>query len=75
MASQMKLDDLSQERQRGIGPAVYGIPIPPLGVPDTETGGHVAFDPVADGDDDVQIVVLRVVGFAIGGSYPEFPDN
>jgi hypothetical protein len=29
----------------------------------------------ADRDNGVQIVVLGVVGFAVGGSYPEFPDN
>jgi len=34
-----------------------------------------AADAVADGEDGVEVVVLGVIGFAVGGSYPEFPDN
>ena len=35
--------------------------------------GEAPFD--ADRDNGVQIVVLGVVGFALGGSYSEFPNN
>ena len=47
------LDDELPERFRG---------------PDAELRGLVAVDPVADGDDGVEIVVLSLVGFPISGS-------
>jgi len=45
------------------------------GGPLAKAGALDRLDPIADRDDDVEVVVLRLVGFAIGGSYPEFPDN
>ena len=39
-----------------------------LGGPDAKLGAPVAFDPVTDGDDDVEVVELDLVGFSVGGS-------
>ena len=46
-----------------------------LGDPDAKLGAPVGFYPVADGDDDVEIIALSVVLFPILGSYPENPGN
>jgi hypothetical protein len=46
-----------------------------LGSPNAELRAAPGFDTIAHGDDDVQVVVRGFVGLAIGGIYPEFPDN
>ncbi len=46
-----------------------------LGGPDAELDAAMGFYAVADGNDDIEGVVLDLVGFAVGGSYPEIPDN
>lgn len=45
------------------------------GRPLAELGGALGIDPVADGDDGVEIVESGEVLLAVGGSIPEFPDN
>ena len=47
----------------------------PLCCPDAELRATMGFYTVADRDDDLKVVVLRVIDFSIIGSYPEFPDN
>ncbi len=42
-----------------------------LGGPDAELDAAMRFYPVADGDDDIEGVVLDLVGFAVGGSPAE----
>lgn len=46
-----------------------------LGGPLAELGGPYRVDPVAHGDDGVQVVVFGGVGFAVAGSYSEFLNN
>jgi len=43
--------------------------------PATELGATGRFDPEPDSQNGFQIVVGHVVGFAVGGSCPEIPDN
>ena len=57
------------------GVAVDGEIPKNTGGPLAELRGADGIDPVADRYDGVQIVVLGLVGFAVGGSYPEFPNN
>jgi hypothetical protein len=45
------------------------------GGPLAELGGADGIDPVADGDDGIEVVVLGIVAFTVAGSYPEIPDN
>jgi hypothetical protein len=47
----------------------------PLRGPDAELSAALGLHPVANGNDDIEVVVGSFVVFAIGGSYPEFPDN
>jgi len=55
--------------------AFHDILPQPLRSPDAELGASLRFHPVAHRDDHIEVVVSRVIGFPIGGSYPEFPDN
>lgn len=43
--------------------------------PLAKLGGAGGIHAETDGDDGVEIVVGGGVAFAVGGSYPEFPDN
>jgi len=43
--------------------------------PDAELGGLAAVDPVADRDDNIQIKVLYLIGFTVGGSCCKFCNN
>lgn len=43
--------------------------------PDAELRAAMRFYAIANGDDCFEIVMLRLIGFSVGGSYPEFPDN
>ena len=43
--------------------------------PDAKLRAALGLYPVTDGDDHIQVIKLRVVGFAVPGSYPEIPDN
>lgn len=45
------------------------------GGPLAEAHASLGFDALDHGNDDIVVVVSRVVGFPIGGSYPEFPDS
>ncbi|GEM_PF-6826198 len=47
----------------------------PLGGPDAELSAAMGFDPVTHRNDNIQVVVLGVICFAVRGSYPEIPDN
>ena len=42
------------------GETLDDVLLQPLGGPDAEAGGNVAFDPVADRDDHVQIVIIEL---------------
>ena len=43
--------------------------------PLAELGAAPGFDPVAYGDDDVEVIVGGIVEFAVRGSYSEIPNN
>jgi hypothetical protein len=47
----------------------------PLRGPDAELRAPMRLHPVTHRDDDVEVVVQRLVALAVSGSYPEFPDN
>ena len=47
----------------------------PLCGPDAKLGTAMGCDAVADGGDDVEVVLLRLISLSVGGSYQEFPDN
>ncbi len=57
------------------GKALDDVFTQPMGCPDAKLCATVGLHSVADGDDDIEVVVLRVIGFTIIGSYPEIPDN
>lgn len=46
-----------------------------FGGPDAELRALAGLDLVADGDDDVQVEVLDLIGFAVGGSCCKFCNN
>jgi hypothetical protein len=47
----------------------------PLRGPLAERRAVMRLHPVANGNDRAEVVMLRFIGLAIRGSYPEFPDN
>lgn len=55
--------------------AFHDVLTEPLCGPDPELRAAKRPDSVADRDDHIEVVVLGGVLFAIGGSYPEIPDN
>lgn len=57
------------------GVALHEMLAQGLGRPLAELHAAPRFDAVADGDDDVEVVVIHLVGFAIGGSCCIFCNN
>ena len=45
------------------------------GCPDTKPGAAPGLHPVPHRDDDVEVIEVGLVHFAVSGSCPEFPDN
>ena len=57
------------------GPTLEGELLDDRRGPLPELHGALGIDLVADGDDGGEVVVTRVVGLAVGGSYPKISDN
>lgn len=55
--------------------ALHDVFPQPLCGPNAELRASLRLHPVADGENGIQVVVLRFIGFPVGGSYPEFPEN
>ena len=47
----------------------------PLGSPDAERGVAMRLHPVADRQDNIEVVEPGLTGLAVNSSYPEFPDT
>ncbi len=56
------------------GIATNEVVLEGLGGPDAELGAALGFHPVANRNNDVQVIQLGIVGFAVRGSYPEIPE-